>query len=492
MLTCPECGKEFQTSYQWAIHTPGCPLRYVNKKLRPYQVEGVSFLIKHHRAFLADEMGLGKTVQTLEAIRLLKLSRVLAVVPKSAIGVWEDEIKKWGIPLEVISFSTERKKGDKIVARVQDRKHSGFILLATYHPLLKELEKVYFDAIVLDEAHRVRGRNTQTYRIVKALATPRSNGLPFVFMLSGTPIVGHPHHVIPLVQILDPRGNRSFWKRVAEFFGIVITPFGTEIAPPDPTSNHYKRFTEWLSQYMLSRRRTEIAKELPTVETQIVHLELAPELEKVYKKLQVELKLDLDQETLALPNVVAMLTKLRIFLMCPRAILPTCVGLTEPIDCIAEQVREHSTQCKVVVFSPFLQPLQDLSRRLMFGDSEPIPHVVITGQSSAKEVTKFSKQFREDPEVRVALCSIGMAEGFSLAGAELVLVWQLDWNYNTVAQALARVVRPSGKVSPKPVLVRYFVHRGKLDERILELVQLKKQWSDIVNELKKEVGCVRI
>ena len=39
--------------------------------LRPYQWEGVSFLLQSESALLADEMGLGKTVQTAIALQLM-------------------------------------------------------------------------------------------------------------------------------------------------------------------------------------------------------------------------------------------------------------------------------------------------------------------------------------------------------------------------------------------------------------------------------------
>jgi SNF2 family DNA or RNA helicase len=55
--------------------------------LRPYQQEGVSFLVRSESALLADEMGLGKTVQAIFALRLLLrrpgINRVLIVVPAS-------------------------------------------------------------------------------------------------------------------------------------------------------------------------------------------------------------------------------------------------------------------------------------------------------------------------------------------------------------------------------------------------------------------------
>jgi len=55
--------------------------------LRPFQEEGVEFLVRHGSAVLADEMGLGKTVQAIAAadwmMTLGEVSRVLVICPAS-------------------------------------------------------------------------------------------------------------------------------------------------------------------------------------------------------------------------------------------------------------------------------------------------------------------------------------------------------------------------------------------------------------------------
>ncbi len=63
--------------------------------LRPYQVEGISFLTQTDSALLADEMGLGKTVQAAVALRILLArkgcDRALVVAPAVLRLNWERE-----------------------------------------------------------------------------------------------------------------------------------------------------------------------------------------------------------------------------------------------------------------------------------------------------------------------------------------------------------------------------------------------------------------
>ena len=69
-------------------------------QLRPYQWEGIQFLVESDAVLLADEMGLGKTVQvavSLEILwRKLQLTRALIVVPASLKLNWETELRTLG------------------------------------------------------------------------------------------------------------------------------------------------------------------------------------------------------------------------------------------------------------------------------------------------------------------------------------------------------------------------------------------------------------
>ena len=80
-------------------------------QLRPYQWEGVQFLLESDAVLLADEMGLGKTVQVAVSLailwRKLQLTRALVVVPASLKLNWETELRKWAPSLTV-----RRVRGD--------------------------------------------------------------------------------------------------------------------------------------------------------------------------------------------------------------------------------------------------------------------------------------------------------------------------------------------------------------------------------------------
>ena len=143
--------------------------------LHEYQWEGVYFLYQSSGALLADEMGLGKTVQTAVAISLLldatnDVGRVLIVTPASLTLNWMMELSMWAP--EVAARRLEGSASDR----------SALYMLpylywwGSYEQLrvdgLDRVPRNAFDLVVLDEAQRIKDRNSATSLACRLL--PRS------------------------------------------------------------------------------------------------------------------------------------------------------------------------------------------------------------------------------------------------------------------------------------------------------------------------------
>ena len=72
--------------------------------MRDYQVRGLNWMIGLYEnginGILADEMGLGKTLQSISLLGYMKHYRNVSgphmvLVPKSTLGNWMNEFKKW-------------------------------------------------------------------------------------------------------------------------------------------------------------------------------------------------------------------------------------------------------------------------------------------------------------------------------------------------------------------------------------------------------------
>src|SRR5262249_20727585 len=130
----------------------------------PYQVNGGAFLMPRHHALIADEMGLGKTVQVIVSLRLLfhagLIRNALVVCPKPLVINWSRELRLWApdLPFEVLGGDTDQRRYLWHVSNCP-------LKLANYELLSRDAadvhdEKVHFDVVVLDEAQRIKSRES--------------------------------------------------------------------------------------------------------------------------------------------------------------------------------------------------------------------------------------------------------------------------------------------------------------------------------------------
>ena len=64
-------------------------------ELRPFQQEGLAFLLQHERCLLADEMGLGKTVQALSYLAATGSFPALVIPPAHLTRNWTEEASRF-------------------------------------------------------------------------------------------------------------------------------------------------------------------------------------------------------------------------------------------------------------------------------------------------------------------------------------------------------------------------------------------------------------
>jgi SNF2 family DNA or RNA helicase len=183
------------------------------------------------RFLIADEVGMGKTIETGLILKELKLrgiaKRTLIVVPKSAMGQWQQEMKKHFNELFHIYDTDYISTVSKTFARLEV---DNEINLFTQHnqiivsmDALKPIEtrqgwskqkvdeynryriqsvlEAEFDLLVIDECHKVGGSNTQVGRF--QMADNLCNAIPNVLLLSATPHRGKSDHFRRLLQLLN-------------------------------------------------------------------------------------------------------------------------------------------------------------------------------------------------------------------------------------------------------------------------------------------------
>lgn len=187
-------------------------------RLLPFQLEGLNWLkhqedSKYNGGVLADEMGMGKTIQTI-ALLMSDLDKrpSLVVAPTVALMQWKNEIEQHtNKKLSVYIYH-----GASRTSNMADLK--GFdVILTTYSVLesvyrkqmygfkrktgtVKEpsvLHSIDFYRVILDEAHNIKDRQSNTAKAVNVLKTKKR------WCLSGTPLQNRIGEMYSLIRFLD-------------------------------------------------------------------------------------------------------------------------------------------------------------------------------------------------------------------------------------------------------------------------------------------------
>lgn len=188
--------------------------------LNPHQVDAALFALKSplsSGALLADEVGLGKTIEAglvLAQYWSERKRNLLLIVPASLRSQWRAELDdKFFIPsiiLESSNFNHLQKSGT-----INPFSHKNSVVICSYNFAAsnsKELSRIDWDLVVIDEAHRLRNvyksSNVTATRLKEALNGKRK------LLLTATPLQNNLMELYGLVSIIDDRvfGDANTYK----------------------------------------------------------------------------------------------------------------------------------------------------------------------------------------------------------------------------------------------------------------------------------------
>src|SRR3972149_2676030 len=181
-------------------------------ELNPYQIQAALYAFNsplQRGAILADEVGLGKTIEAGIIISQLWAEgkrRILIITPASLRKQWQDELSnKFGLNSEVYdgpSFSEKVNSGEAVPLT-----YEGIFIISYQfaYSRAKLIEKQLWNAVLIDEAHRMRrvykGRDgsKMAYEIRKIIADK-----PKV-LLTATPLQNNLMELYGLVSFIDDK-----------------------------------------------------------------------------------------------------------------------------------------------------------------------------------------------------------------------------------------------------------------------------------------------
>jgi len=448
-----------------------------NGKLRDYQVRGLNWMISLYEnninGILADEMGLGKTLQTISLLGFMKHFKNvngphMVLVPKSTLANWMNEFKKWCPTLRAVCLIGDQETRNKFI---RDTMMPGGwdVVVTSYEMLIREksvFKKFSWKYMVIDEAHRIKNEESKLSVIVREIKT--ANRL----LLTGTPLQNNLHELWALLNFLLPEVFSS-----SDDFD---EWFNTNNCLGDDSL--VARLHSVLKPFLLRRLKADVEKSLlPKKETNI-YVGLSKMQREWYTKILMK---DIDivngagkTEKMRLQNILMQLRK------CTNH--PYLFDGAEPGPPFTTDEHIVHNSGKMRVLDRLLPKLQEQgSRVLIFTQMTRILDILedycwfrkhkycrIDGNTPHEDRDRQIQEFNVDNSEKFLfmLSTRAGGLGINLYTADIVILYDSDWNPQMDMQAMDRAHRIGQK---KQVRVMRFVTENTVDEKIVERAAVK-------------------
>ncbi|WP_164102062.1 DEAD/DEAH box helicase [Candidatus Laterigemmans baculatus] len=409
----------------------------------PYQFDGIAFLFPRYAAVLADEMGLGKTMQAISTMRMLlfsgEVSSILLVCPKPLVTNWQRELRVWApeVPVAIIEGDANRREW-------LWRNPAAPVKIANYELLMRDRELIlegglHFDLVALDEAQRIKNRNSTTSEIARAIPRTRS------WALTGTPVENSPEDLVGIFEFLSPG---------------YLTP-----------DMNLRTIAQAAGDYILRRTKDMVLDDMPPKMYRDADLDLTPEQWATYEKAEKEGVVDLQEmeQELTIQHVFELVLRLK--QICN---FDPVTGASSKLERLVADMEEIAASGhKAIVFSQWVNSIDQMRPAL-----ERFNPVEYHGRIPHKKRDGVIDRFKNDPECSMILMSYGAGSvGLNLQFCQYVFLFDRWWNPAIEDQAINRAHRIG---AAGPVTVTRMLAMNTIEQRIADVLDMKRQMFDAI------------
>ena len=452
-----------------------------------HQIETVRKVLKQFRGrvLLADEVGLGKTIEAGMVLKEYALrgmaERTLVLTPASLVGQWREELEtKFGL-----DFATSYEpllREDPQAFWGQDRIVAS-IATARRREHAERLIERQFDLIIVDEAHHLRDRSSQSWKLVDQL------NKRFLLLLSATPVQNDLIELYNLLTLLKP----GIFKTLKEFRLAHMIPG----KPRQPANS--ERLRVLMRGAMIRNTRAVVSLKLPRRHATTIKVDGGPGEAEAYADLAAATRrLALDGEAkrgrLALHHLLsaagsspkaAAAAVARVAARYPGD--PSWAELAERWAAIEiggkeaaliDLVRRNPTEKKLV----FVHSRETLSHLADRFEQAEVSFARFDGTLSGPEKDAAILAFRD--HASVLLCTQSGGEGRNIQFCNTLINFDVPWNPMAIEQRVGRIDRIG---QSREVFIFNLVTRGTLEEQVLALLDEKISMFELV---VGEVGAI--
>jgi superfamily II DNA or RNA helicase len=444
-----------------------------------YQVETVRKVLKQFRGrvLLADEVGLGKTIEAGMVLKeyLLRgiVESVLVLTPASLVGQWREELEtKFDIPCATTHDVLLRSDPDEFWSQ---KRLIASLASARRGEHATRLIGRSFDLVIVDEAHHLRDRNSQSYKLVDAL------NKRFLLLLSATPVQNDLTELYNVLTLLKP----GIFKTLKEFRAAHTTP-GKPRQPANP-----ERLRELMRDAMVRNTRAVVALKLPRRHAVTIRADGSAAEQAAYQELAAAAR------RLAAEGAAKSRLALRHMLgaagSSPTAAAAVvqrfadrhadepswhalarrwaAVGNGGKEAALLDLLRRNPDE-KKLVFVYYRETLDHLAELLA---REGFAFARFEGGLTGAEKDRAIAEFRD--RVPVLLCTESGGEGRNIQFCNTLINFDVPWNPMAIEQRIGRIDRIGQQ---REVFVLNLVTRNTLEEQVLHLLDEKISMFELV------------
>uniref|UniRef100_A0A0A1WRH4 Chromatin-remodeling complex ATPase chain Iswi n=1 Tax=Zeugodacus cucurbitae TaxID=28588 RepID=A0A0A1WRH4_ZEUCU len=453
-------------------------------EMRDYQVRGLNWMISLYEnginGILADEMGLGKTLQTISLLGYLKHFKNQAgphivVVPKSTLQNWVNEFKKWCPSLRAVCLIGDQDARNTFIRDVL-LPGEWDVCVTSYEMCIREksvFKKFNWRYMVIDEAHRIKNEKSKLSEILREFKT--ANRL----LITGTPLQNNLHELWALLNFLLPDVFNS-----SEDFD---EWFNTNTCLGDDAL--ITRLHAVLKPFLLRRLKAEVERRLKPKKEIKIFVGLSKMQREWYTKVLMK---DIDVvngagklEKMRLQNILMQLRK------CTNH--PYLFDGAEPGPPYTTDTHLVYNSGKMVILDKLLPKLQAQgSRVLIFSQMTRMLDILedyclwrnyqycrLDGQTPHEDRNRQIQEYNMENSSKFVfmLSTRAGGLGINLATADVVIIYDSDWNPQMDLQAMDRAHRIGQK---KQVRVFRFITENTVEEKIVERAEVKLRLDKLV------------
>ncbi|KIP04329.1 hypothetical protein PHLGIDRAFT_76114 [Phlebiopsis gigantea 11061_1 CR5-6] len=465
---------------------------FINGTMRPYQLQGLNWMVSlHHNGLngiLADEMGLGKTLQTISFLSYLKHYKGLngphlVVVPKSTLQNWGREFEQWTPDVNTIILTGSKEERAEIIAnRIMPQDFN--VLITSYEICLIErtaLKKLSFEYIVIDEAHRIKNVDSILSQIVRAFM---SRGR---LLITGTPLQNNMKELFALLNFICP----EIFSDYADLETFLYKDGTAGESDDEKSKKVVEALHKILRPFLLRRVKADVEKNLLPKKEINIYVGLTDMQRKWYRSV---LEKDIDavngltgkkEGKTRLMNMVMQLRKVTCHpylfdgaepgppYTTDEHLVDNC-GKMVILDKLLANMKAKGS--RVLIFSQMSRMLDILEDYCLFRQYKYCR--IDGGTAHDDRIMAIDEYNKPDSEKFIFLLTTRAGGlGINLVTADIVVLYDSDWNPQADLQAMDRAHRIG---QTKQVYVFRFITEGSVEERMLERAAQKLRLDQLV------------